>query len=171
MKPTIIVLLGAAFLLCIGALLVSSHRYALAQQPTQTTLPDGSILVRSTRDSYLGVTDTFDFIPAGTPQTVERVGAVESRNGLSLQYADLGRPVLFGQIGGPFVYVFVRSPAGVWRQTELKEAHSPEVVAAGPSLRVWTSRYPDMTEWTEWYHVPSETGVFERFRSTEGWQQ
>jgi hypothetical protein len=75
--------------------------------------------------------------------------------------------VLFGQIGGPFVYVFVRSAGGVWHQTEL-EAHSPAVLTADRSFRVWTWREPQSTDW---YHVSSETGAFERFRSTNGWQQ
>jgi hypothetical protein len=163
----ILLLLGAAFLLGIGALLVSSHRHFLAQQPTRTTLPDGSILIQSTSDAYLGVSDVFDFIPVDSPQTVERVGTVESHNGVSLQYADLGRPVLFGQIGGPLVYVFVRSAAGEWRQTELR-AQNPTVSTADRSLRVWTWLN---TELTEWYRVASETGAFERVRSAKGWQQ
>ena len=166
MKSSFLILVCAAFLLGLGALLVSLHRHSLAQQPKRTTLPDGSILIQSTSDAYLGVSDVFDFIPVDSPQTVERVGAVESRNGVSLQYADLGRPVLFGQIGGPLVYVFLRSAAAEWR-IELR-AQNPTVSTADRSLRVWT--WQD-TESTEWYRVASETGAFERIRGTKDWQQ
>lgn len=164
-------MLAAVFLLGVGALLFSARRHTLAQQPTRTTLPDGSILIQTSRSDSDGISgthyfDTFEFIPADSPQTVETVGSVESGTGLSLQYADLGRPVLFGQSGGPLVHVFVRSAPGAWRATELR-AQNPTISTVDRSLRVWT--WPGV-DTTDWYHV-TPTGAFERFRQLKGHQQ